>query len=155
MPDWITHIAVAYLITLLFGIRRYRSLVLFGALIPDISKSFIPFLILGFDDGNLNNFFAPFHTVFGVLLTSALTSTFFKLQWRRACFLILIGAGSHLLLDILVWPYGSKIWSFWPLLTIQGEVGFIWPDSILPAVISSLICVIVLSAKKILRRKAE
>jgi hypothetical protein len=130
MPDWITHIAVAYSLALLAGVRRYE-LVILGALLPDLFKLFLPLgAVIGYGESFfLGNYFAPFHTFFGVLLTSALLSTFFA-KAGKVFPLFLLGAFSHLAMDSLLYPYGYDNWVFWPLLRF-GARGVAWPDNLL------------------------
>lgn len=146
MPEWTTHVCAAYLIARALKINKHSTLVLLGAILPDAFKFFIPLgMLIGFGaHGNfISNFFAPLHTIFGVLLTGALASSFFNLEWRHAYSLVLLGISSHLALDLLIWPYGTKIWTLWPLVTWQSNLGFIWPDSVLPAAVSLLAFIIV------------
>lgn len=99
MPDWITHIAVAYSLAVIVNANR-RELVVLGALLPDLFKLFLPLgVIIGFGDNFfLGNYFAPVHTF--------------------------LGAVSHLTMDSLLYPFGYKNWVFWPLLKFDA-MGFI------------------------------
>jgi len=136
MPDWITHISVAYIIAVLLGIKINRSFLYIGAIIPDLFRLF--FLMAPFT-GFLTsmNFFAPLHTVTGVLLSGALVTSFFKgIEWKHAYGLVLLGAASHFVLDALMWPFGQKVWTFYPFWISPTYSGIVWPDSFVPAVIS-------------------
>jgi hypothetical protein len=139
VPDWITHIAVAYSLALLVNIKR-RELVVLGALLPDLFKIFLPLgTIFGFGNDNfLGNYFAPFHTVLGVTLTASLLSTFFK-DSLRILPLFVLGAASHLFLDSLLYPFGKTIWFFWPFFTFDAG-GFLWPDSLFTPLIAISVC---------------
>ena len=130
MPDWITHIAVAYSVAVLARIKK-RELVVLGTLLPDIFKIFIPVgAFLGYGQAFfMGNYFAPFHTVLGVILSSTLVSTFFS-DHRRVLTLLLLGAVTHLVMDSLLYPFGYENWFFWPFLTFEAK-GVIWPDSFL------------------------
>ncbi len=141
VPDWITHIAVAYSLAIIVKAEK-RELVVFGALLPDIFKAFLPLgVIIGFGDNFfLGNYFAPFHTVLGVVLTSALLSTFFGTS-RRVLPLILLGALSHLAIDSLLYPFGYTNWIFWPFFTFDVR-GIMWPDSLLTPVVASSVCLL-------------
>lgn len=143
MPDWITHIAVAYSLALIVKVKK-RELVVLGALLPDIFKAFLPLgAIIGYGDTFfLGNYFAPFHTLIGVILTSALLSTFFDAP-RKILPLFLFGAFSHLAIDSLLYPFGYENWFFWPLFKFDA-MGFIWPDSLLTPVVASSVCLILI-----------
>jgi membrane-bound metal-dependent hydrolase YbcI (DUF457 family) len=152
VPDWITHLCIAYLITKLFGIKKNRSLVFLGALLPDLFKFFIPFSVfidLAPYETPVLNFFAPFHTVLGVLFSGLFTSSFFNgIKWRNAYSLILIGAFSHLFIDIFIYPWGSEMWSLWPIWQGDLGTGIFWSDSPVPAAISIFVCSVVIFLKK-------
>ncbi len=135
MPDWIAHIAFAFIISVILGFKENRSLMSLGAVLPDAFRLFIPFQPLAGFYGAIN-FFSPLHTLSGILLSSALVSSFFKpVPWRHAFALILLGATSHLFLDSLLFPYGKFYWFLWPLWTGFVGYGLIWPDSYLPTII--------------------
>lgn len=136
MPDWITHLCFAYIISTIIGIKENRSLVYVGAVLPDICKLSILFgPFVGFT--NADNFFFPLHTVLGVMLTGALISSLFRdLEWKRAYKLVLIGAFSHLFLDSLLHPFGKTFWFFYPFWMDYVNFGIIWADSYVPAIIS-------------------
>lgn len=151
MPDLFTHVCVAYIISIALNIKEphHRALVIAGAILPDIWKVYLVFSpFIGHYAAK--NLFAPLHTVFGTLISTALFTSFFeKNLWKKFYLLLLLGASSHFLLDAFLWPYGwpsgEAIWFFWPLFTIEFQHGFIWPDSYLPAVVSGIIvCVVIL-----------
>lgn len=148
MPDWITHISVAYTIAVLLGIKEKRSLIYIGAIIPDTFRLF--FLMAPFT-GFLTamNFFAPLHTVLGVLLSGALVTSFFRdIEWKHAYWLVLIGAASHFALDALMWPFGQSVWTLYPFWISPTYSGIVWPDSFLPAIISGTVGLIVWRIEK-------
>lgn len=130
MPDWTSHLLIAYIAINLLGIKK-RKVVYIGVLMPDIFKVYIPLsAILGITDEVRLNLFAPFHTVFGVLLTGLFISTFF-VDWRKSYRLILLGALLHFSADLLLYPWGIEAWIFYPLWTGDLGTGFLWPDSLL------------------------
>lgn len=152
VPDWITHVAVAYSLALLVNIKR-RELVVLGALLPDIFKVFLPLgVIIGFgDDFFLGNYFAPFHTLLGVSLTSALLSTFFNAP-KKVVPLFLLGAFSHLIMDSLLYPFGYENWVLWPFFTFAAK-GIIWPDSLIAPILAVTSSIILIYIKEV--RKCE
>ena len=131
MPDWISHLLIAYIAINLLGIKN-RKMVYIGALLPDVFKVFIPFSkIFGITSMTCLNFFAPFHTLFGVLLTGFFVSSF-SVEWRRSYTLILLGAFLHMTADIFLYPWGSDMWSLYPLWIGDLGTGIFWSDSVLP-----------------------
>ncbi len=149
MPDWITHLGIAYLLARGLGIRENRGLVYIGALLPDLFKLFLPLgMLVGFasDGFFIGNYFAPFHTVFGVLLSGLFVSSFFE-EWRGSYRLIMLGAFSHLLADALLYPWGSSMWGLWPLWRGDLGIGIFWSDSVIPLAIVASLCVLVLAIR--------
>lgn len=148
MPDWITHISAAYIIAVLLGIKKDRAILYMGAIIPD---SFRLFILVGPFTGFLTamNFFAPLHTFIGVLLSGAFVTSFFRgIEWKHAYCLVLLGAVSHFFLDALMWPFGQSVWTFYPVWISPTYSGIIWPDSLMPAIITSIAGLIVWQVEK-------
>lgn len=131
--------AIAYLVAVLLSIKEDRSLVLLGALLPDLFKLFIPivmFLGLTKDTLLVMNLFAPFHTLFGVILSSAFILTFFEdIEWKNGYYLMLLGGVSHLLADLMIYPWGAGVWILWPFAVFGRSFGLFWSDSLLPLMI--------------------
>ena len=136
MPDWITHIAIAYILCALLGINKHRGIVLIGAVLPDLSK-----LMLLFPD--YKQLFLPMHTFLGVIFTCAIVSTLLKPEFSKAYPLMLFGAVSHLILDSFLNPYGSYYWMLYPFWSGYTNIGFIWADSFIPALVSVILLIIV------------
>lgn len=146
-PDWVSHLLIAYFVASLFQIRDKRP-VFVGALLPDIFKTFIPImLLLHIEDVDITNFFAPYHTFYGVLLTGLFAATFFK-DIRRAYPQILLGSFSHLTADVFLYPWGNNIWFFWPLWRGDLGTGTLWPDSLAPLAIAVFLSVIAYSYER-------
>lgn len=107
MPDFMTHILVAY-VALQVSAWRFEWLTrprivtgMAGALIPDLVK--IKLLIPAYQvESALGVAFSwePLHRLGGALLTAAILSLFVEESERRVVFLLLVGGLlSHLLLD--------------------------------------------------------
>lgn len=148
MPDWITHISVAYIIAILLNIKENRTILYIGAIIPDSFRLF--FLVGPFTGFSIAmNFFAPLHTVIGVLLSGAFVISFFKgVAWRHAFKLVLLGAISHFALDALMHPFGTSIWAFYPFWISPTYSGIIWSDSYWPVIISVIAGIIMWRIEK-------
>jgi hypothetical protein len=141
VPDWLTHFVAAFLLATVLGIKE-KEIVILGGLLPDIFKIYI-ITSLFFDSSKIlliKNFFAPLHTVIGVLLNAALVSTFFRDFEFKAFKLIMIGAVLHFLLDaILMLPYGKMVFELWPILIFDMEFGIFFDDSPIPLLIFSFL----------------
>ena len=130
MPDWTSHLLIAYITINVLRIRDGKA-VYMGVLLPDIFKLFIPLSQMLGITGNVHlNFLAPFHTVFGVILSGLFISTFYT-KWKRTYGLILLGTFLHFAADLLLYPWGLETWIFYPLWQGDLGTGFLWPDSFL------------------------
>lgn len=134
MPDWTSHLLIAYIAINTLGTKKGKP-VYIGALLPDIFKAYIPISeILGITDNFYLNLFAPSHTVFGVIFSGLFISTFFA-DWRGSYKLILLGALLHFTVDLLLYPWGIETWIFYPLWRGDMGTGFLWSDSLLIPVV--------------------
>lgn len=130
MPDWASHLLIAYIAINVLRIRGGKAVYL-GVLLPDIFKFYIPLSqMLGITENAHLNFLAPFHTVFGVILSGLFISTYF-IKWKRTYGLILLGSSLHFISDLLLYPWGIETWIFYPLWRGDLGAGFLWPDSFL------------------------
>ena len=79
MPDWVTHIAVAWTLcrVLSFKFKEFNSantlIVITGALIPDISKVALGLRLFGID----SDYFATIHVPAGSFIVAGILSLFF------------------------------------------------------------------------------
>ncbi len=130
MPDWITHILVAWTAcTLLsFKFKQFNAentvIVMIGSLIPDIFKIYIPLELLGF---YTQDFIMPLHLPIGSLIMAAIISLFFKEKKTIFMFLIL-GVFTHFALDsLLTYVSGGMLllfpfsWETWQLRIIPVD----------------------------------
>jgi hypothetical protein len=124
MTDLLAHVAVAYVIGVALAHlstdfnRRVTTLVMVGALVPDLSKVY-----LFVDDDTLEAIvggpveWLALHTGIGVLFSVLVVTLFLDSRHRRiGATALAIGAGSHLVLDSL-------------LRTASGEAPYalLWP----------------------------
>ena len=117
MPEWLTHVIFAYLVFKLCSLR-YRSLdgadmalVLMGSILPDFSKIDLAFGVAGMD---IQNMVDPLHTPIGSILVAGLLSLLFQ-NCSKAFMLLVIGAGTHLLLDTMESQIAGGIMLLFPL----------------------------------------
>jgi len=151
LPDWISHIAIAYSLAVLLKIKR-RELVVAGALLPDVFKAFIPLgALIGYGQTFfIGNYLAPLHTLLGVTLSALLVATFFQ-DMKKVLPLLLLGAYTHLSLDSLLYPFGYENWFLWPFFTFKSR-GILWPDSLFTPLAASSIAI---TLKVLIDRKAK
>ena len=120
MPDWITHIAAAYILCTILGFRYKQFntsntvIAMVGALIPDIIKANIILNYLGY---NFWNLYTPIHLPIGSFIIAGMISLFF--QEKKTVFLFLsLGVVTHYALDVLMVGPGMYLsypfyWGHW------------------------------------------
>jgi hypothetical protein len=117
MPDWITHIAVAYIICTLLSFRYpafntpNTVLALVGAVIPDFVKMGLIADLLGF---GVWDYLWPIHLPVGSFIIAGIISLLFK--DKKTAFLFLsLGVVIHFALDLLLYNVSGGIALFFPL----------------------------------------
>jgi hypothetical protein len=123
MPDWITHIAVAWIIGTLLGLRYKQfnqsntAIIMVGALIPDIIKISIITNYLGY---NIYNYITPIHLPIGSIIIVGMITLLFK-EKKWIFLFLLIGITTHYLLDLLLEGEGMTL--FYPFYWGQWQLG--------------------------------
>ena len=153
MPDWITHVLVAWsLATVLrFKFKQFSksnsAIVMLGALITDIYKINLLSDQFGI---YLNDFLTPIHLPIGSIFIAALFSLFFSN--RRSIFLFLIiGIATHYMLDLLLFSGGIAI--FYPLTPLNFQIGIISITDFNITLISIILAFFVFIAYEIIDKK--
>jgi hypothetical protein len=125
MPDWTTHVLVAWSLATILGFRFKQfsqnnvAIVMLGALIPDIYKVTLVLESFGI---NIQGLLFPIHLPFGSLLIAAIISLFF-IEKRLIFLFLAIGIGTHYALDLLLFSGGMEI--FYPFSTLKFQIGII------------------------------
>ncbi len=145
MPDWVSHLLIGLIFVELFNIRK-KSLVLLGALMPDlISKLFLLFFYLGFRNiVGLDSF----HTPTVCFLMSIFISPLFRYERIRTIFLVNIGLATHFLSDLLIRHFTSGIRLLFPFSMGIYNVGLFWPEQSIYVLMASLIIYILIRVVK-------
>jgi hypothetical protein len=128
MPDWLTHIVVAWSLCTIIGFRYKEfnpgntAIVMLGALLPDAVKLAIPIQFLtGYD---LSVLLTTIHMPVGSFILAAMLSLLFK--EKRSIFLfLLLGILTHFGLDLLMGFYSGGIYLLYPLYWNQWQIGLI------------------------------
>ena len=170
MPDWVTHICVAFIIVWILSktkfdikIKKYYSIFILGNLIPDLERPFsyltrflfaVQELLLELTYGIISSMF---HTIIGVAIISLFLSSFFpKNNWKKIYLVFFIGGIGHLLLDMIMWPWpGMGIALFNPLPLDQPFYSFhlVWPGGFIPLIITASIALILIAIDLIFFKK--
>jgi hypothetical protein len=139
MPDWITHIAVAWILCTVIGFKYKQfnpsntAIVMVGAILPD----FVQIGSLG-----IWSFVEPLHIPIGTLIIAAMISLAF--QEKKMVFLFLIlGFTTHYALDLLETSINGGIYLFYPLYWGQYQFGLIPTDDYIITIISLILVFIV------------
>ena len=137
MCDWVTHLAVAWILGEALNLRKGRIALLVGAVLPDSYKLLtIPLEKMGFFAATPEAilFLEPFHSLIGGVLVSLAASALFGDDVRRVFPLLFLGYTSHLLLDCLL-PFGPPL--LLPISPIYFGLQLIWQEDWLPAVVAT------------------
>lgn len=99
MPDILSHILFALILTKLFNIKR-KTLVVLGAVLPDIlgKLKMINYLTPGAPPG-IVDFSNLFHSPIPLFVSAFIVALFFEYPYLGSVFFIFLGNLSHLLLD--------------------------------------------------------
>lgn len=145
MPDWITHIAVAYILCTLLGFKYKEfntgntALTMVGSVIPDFIKVGIITEYLGI---GVWDFIAPIHLPIGSFIIAGILSLFFK--ERKTAFLFLsLGVITHYGLDLLLRNVSGGIYLFYPLYWGQWQLGLVATDDFTISMVALIVAVVV------------
>jgi hypothetical protein len=153
MPDWITHVLVAWSLATILGFRFKQfsqnnvAIVMLGALIPDIYKVTLVLESFGI---NVQGFLSPIHLPVGSLLIAAIISLFF-IEKRLIFLFLAIGIGTHYALDLLLFSGGMEI--FYPFSTLKFQIGIISVTDFNITILSIILASIVFLVYKIVNKK--
>lgn len=154
MPDWLTHMGVAYIVIWSISktkyeasLRKYFWLFVIGMVSPDIER-FIRLIAQGLGSQYFINVASSItlitHSILGVVIISLFILSFFHHEKDiKFIFLTLfIGGMGHLLLDMIMNPWeGMGLSLFYPLTGAEFSYSFhlVWPGGFVPLIITSCI----------------
>lgn len=124
MPDWVTHIAVAWTLCriLSFKFKEFNSantlIVITGALIPDISKIVLGLRLFGID---ASDYFATIHIPTGLVIVAGIFSLLFP-EKKKAFLFLGLGILTHYILDSLLEHVSGGIYLFFPFNWWQWQL---------------------------------
>jgi len=152
MPDWMSHLLLGLIAAELFSVRK-KSLVVLGALMPDlISKFLLLFFYLGFWN-NLG--LDSFHTPLVSFLLAVLIAPLFRYDRVKTILLIILGLVTHFLSDFMIRHYTSGMRLMFPISMSIYRFDLIWPEqSIYFLMVSFVVYVLIRIVKKIEFEKA-
>lgn len=145
MPDWVTHIAIALLILELYPVKK-KSLVLLGAIMPDLFPKLVLIRLLIPIPAIDYHILSAFHTPFVLFLATLLIAPLFRYNYWKVVLWITIGTTSHFLSDALLRHFIGGVNLFYPVLLKHYTLNLVWPDQsyliLIPTVIFYLLIII-------------
>lgn len=130
MGDWVSHVLLAYGFAVLAD-ARWKSLVVGGALLPDVFPRAVETL-LNLGGWSLMPWFFPTHTFVGSALLAAAAAQAFARDRREAFGLLSLGALTHYVSDGLERHFAGHA-PLWPFSDGRVELGLWWTDEIMKA----------------------
>jgi len=109
MPNLLVHLTAGLIIARILNLKR-KSILLFGSFLPDIKAFFYPVIIAISGLSEANAFILPICSPIGSLLLALFFSSLFpREEFGKVFSMLMIGAISHLALDMLMYPcYGIE-----------------------------------------------
>lgn len=125
MPDWMSHILVGLILAELFSIRK-KSLVLLGALLPDlVPRLGLLFFYLGFKS---HFSLGAFHYPVVCILATVPIALLFKYNRTYTIISLNIGVLSHFIIDITQRHFKAGMPIFFPFSTKLYTLNWFWPE---------------------------
>ena len=132
MPDVLTHLLVGASVAILVrkdDKRLEQMMIILGALLIDIERPFswllagteLEWLALG----------SAFHSILGAIVLSYFAAACFAMEdtsFKNRFLLILLGCSSHLMLDLIMYPWIEIGLSLLYPLKIVFSFNLLWPD---------------------------
>jgi len=158
MADLMTHVLVAYTIAALLSLKYdwmtspYTTAVMTGAVLPDLTR-----INLILDSALIENYlgipfsWTPLHTTGGVLIVILIITVFIPKNLSKRVFLLLVlGAVSHLVLDLLLINASGRSYAvLWPLTHYHPPTpGLYLSTDIFPVFVAGAAALIAYKIKK-------
>jgi hypothetical protein len=138
MPDWLTHSLVGWITGK--TTKQEISLLVVGALIPDITKLYLLFDLLS--DTMTEDIFLPIHTPFGALLIACLIALFFH-NITNALIPLLIGITTHFTLDFLLLNVSGGMPLLFPFSWEEWQLDLIRSDDFTTTIVALLAALLI------------
>lgn len=156
MADGLAHVLLGWLMVELLSIKypwvmKYRSIVLFGAILPDLGNFKLIMGELGAHE--FYYIFLPFHSILGAFLLICIFTLIFKAEYRKRVFYLLsAGVFTHLLADYLMIYLEGKLPLFFPFTF--NRVGYgVFVQAGRGLIIISILAILATVARKIIIEK--
>lgn len=123
MPDWVTHIVVAWILCRILSFKYNEfdaantMIVITGALIPDFSKIIMVLKVFGMD---LSEYLSVIHIPTGSVIVAGMLSMLFPDKKKTFLFLGL-GIATHYSLDMILEHVSGGIYLLFPFSWFQWQ----------------------------------
>ena len=152
VPDIFTHLLVGVSLSLLIRMKGPRSeqmLIVLGALLIDIERPFS--WLLADTQFYWINLGAAFHSILGAVVLSYFAAACFNLEnsaFQGRFKLVLIGCMNHLLLDMVMYPWGELGLQLLYPLKIRFSFHLLWPDFYFYPIFGGVFLLVVLGIRR-------
>lgn len=127
MPDWLTHAVLGLLVAEIFSVRK-KSLVVLGALLPDIFPKLVLLrLLIPLPHLNYTGLGA-FHTPFVFFLATIIIAPLFRYSYWKFILWLNLGAATHFFSDALLRHFAAGVHLFYPISLGHFTLNVVWPD---------------------------
>ncbi|BDZ71634.1 metal-dependent hydrolase [Methanobacterium petrolearium] len=157
MPDWVVHIAVAWILCriLRFKYTQFNpgntALVMVGSVFPDALKVSILLEFMGLDWWD---YLYVLHLPVGSFLLAGIVSLFF--QEKKSAFLFLsLGILTHYALDLLLIQLGNGIYLFYPVNWMGFSAGLVPNDDYYITIVALVIAFLVYLVSRWIEKKQD
>lgn len=156
MPDVLTHFMIGASLAFLVrmdGPRSEQMLIVLGSILLDIERplswalSYTPFNWIELSSG--------FHSIIGALVLACFAAICFELEttdFRTRFYLLLIGCTSHLLLDLIMYPWKELGLQLLYPLKERFSLHLLWPDFLWYPLFGLSLLLIILCIRIIIHR---
>jgi len=136
MPDWMSHLLIGLILAEIFNIKK-TSLVIFGALLPDLlSKFYLISFYFGIDESFP---FSYLHTPVLSILVGILIAPLFRYDRIKTTAFISLGIASHFLSDLTMRHFHAGMFIFFPFSTKAYTLNWVWPEQSIYVLIGTFI----------------
>ena len=151
MPDLITHVSIAYIITKIGRFSRFRVLFYIGTILPDIISR--PFYIIF--PPSIYYVYSLHSPVMMILITLLFAHFFDKLIRKEVVFYLLFGVGIHFLLDLFQKHILDAYYWLFPLSWHTFDLGLFWPEDSLRLIPFWLLLVLIIEGSIQVKLRAQ
>jgi len=148
MPDWLTHSLIGWITGK--TTKQEISLLVIGALIPDITKLYLLFNPI--TQPMTQDFFLPIHTPFGAILIALCIALFFQ-DIKKAFIPLTIGIATHFILDFFLLNVSGGMPLLYPFSWQEWQLGLIRSDDYTMTILALLAAVIVYISYRIYEKR--